>query len=80
MALQTIKICIAVREGKLNEALYCACGVAYGFSSAVLMIFNVGCDLRDPCSEIRNANLQFQKRNVSTQCVCVLELVWFMTR
>ena len=56
-------------KGKLKGALLLCmwsciklCNLAVQCSG---MIFNVG------CSEFRNANLQFQKRNVCMQCVCL---------
>ena len=39
------------------------------FSSA--QCYDFQCRVRSSCSEIRKANLQFQKRNVCMECVCV---------
>ena len=40
------------------------------FSSAVQW-YDFQCRVQSPCSELRNANLQFQKRNDCMQCVCL---------
>ena len=37
------------------------------------------CQVRSPCSEIRNANLKYQKRNVCMQCVRAWTCNMFMT-
>ena len=68
---------LSVWEGKLNQALYCACGVAYGIKQCSVMIFNVGCDLRAQKlgTQIRNFKSAMFACNV-----CVLELVHIIIR
>ena len=84
VALQTIKIYIAVRSlwlvcmGRQVESSTVLCMWSCWWNLAV-QCYDFQCRVRSPCSEIRNANLQFEKRNVCMQCVCAWTCMFMTT-